>query len=546
MDSFRTTFDPSIDAFAFANRFEWTEEEREAVHDLFAHALDDDALQSAAEPAPLVDRALAAAETEPLPPELTGELMLEAARDLADQFAQSARLEGGGAHGLSGGMVASVLDYRAVNWVVPRGNGPDDEPSRATPTGRVLRDYLWGRTVAALDINAPVLLQFLVALKLPGRDGSAWVRDRTRLHWQHLTSVMPATGDPVPLALVGRDSSPLQHQQVLAFGFDAPRDDTGTLYLYDPNAPDDVSRLDFDLHGDQLTTTRDDALITMPERGLLEGFFVEAYNWRVPPRTLVATLRADPACAVAGAPVHLTCKVVNRGYHTAPEVSVVIEGDGGATEMREGKPQPLDEGMDRTFATTGVFEDPGSHTAVARVALRSQAGSEVRRDLGAERDGAAPQVTIRSNPSLMLEPARDCVSAAVPAGGRVTWCVQPASLAWVPRDVEPAYQWEAAGQRATDAAFVFTVPDTPGERFDVRCTVRAGECWSTGAVTLTPRPAAEAQRVIAACRFLHEIRLEQLVPFLDHDGREPSPGAVLPLVDDLAGAARRLLEALRS
>lgn len=545
MESFHTTFDPSIDGFAFANRFSWTEEEREVVRDVFAGALDDDESYPRSG-APLPDPVLAAGDSRPLPPDVAAALLLDAARDLAGEFAEGARRDGGGAFGLCAGMAAAVLDYRLANWVVPRGTGPDDQPSRETASGRVLRDYLWGRLVSGLALNAPVLLEWLVALRLPGDGGTDWLCDRTREHWRHLTSLMPVSGDPVPLALMGSSTSPLQHQQVLAIGFDDTGHDAGTLYLYDPNIPDDVARVEFDLRGDGITTTRDEPLTSMPGRGLLQGFFADAYNFTRPPVTLAATLRADPTCAVAGAPIHFATRVVNRGYHTSPEFAVAIEGDGGEIELREAAPKALDEGIDRDFDTTGTFEHPGSHSAVATAVLTTSDGTEVRRELAPLRaDAPPPNVAVRSNPPLVIEPEHDCVSTVVPAGGRISCRVKRSSLAWIPDGVEPVYAWEAAGQTGTGPVFVFTVPDAPGEPFDVRCTVTAGECWSSGVQTITPLPAAEADRLIAVCTFLNEVRAEKLLPFFTRWERtQPVPDAVLPLVETLAGAARRFVDAI--
>jgi hypothetical protein len=546
VDSFQTGFDPSIDGFAFANRFSWTQEEREAVRDLFAGSLDD-RVDGAPEdgPGPLPDPVLAAGEEAPLPPVVFDSVLLEAAQDLADEFAGAVLRDGGGAYGLSGGMVVAALDYRAVNWVVPRGNGFDDQPTRDTPSGRQLRDYLWGRLVAAMDLNAPRLLEYLVVSRSGDRGATEWLRDRTREHWQHVTSALSATGDPVPVALVGTSTSPLQHQTVLAIGFDDPGDGTGRLYTYDPNLPDDVAVLDFDLRGPGVTTTRDDALVNMAQRGLLQGFFVEAYNSVRPPPTLAASLGVEPGCAAAGAPLHFSCDVVNRGYHRSPEFLVTILGDAGALELREPGFKTLDESIERTFATAGMFEDPGSHSAIATAVLINTSGTEVRRELAAMARDATPSVTVRSTPPVVIEPAHDCVSTAVAPGRRMVCIVSPGSLAWIPAGVEPSFEWQAAGQTGSGPEFAFTVPDTPGQPFEVRCTVAAAGCTSTGTEVFRPLPPEDAERMIAACAFLGELRVERLLPVLDPArAREPTADALLPLVDTMAAAAERFLGSL--
>ncbi len=537
MESFRTTFDPSIDGFAFANRFSWTEEEREQVRDLLVDVLQgapDDASRWSW-PVPLPDPVLAADERAPLPGVLENELLLEAAQDLADEFAEAVLRDGGGALGLSGGMTVTALDYRTVNWVLPRGNRPDDQPTRESESGRALRNYLWGRLVAGIELNAATLLEYAVALRLPGDGGTEWLRDHTREHWQHVTSAMPVVGDPIPLTLIGNNTSPLCHQNVLVVGFDDAGDDTGSLHVYDPNVPDDLARVDFDLRGRTVTTTRDDPLTTMRDRGLLRGFFVEAYNPTRPPATLAASLRCDPVCAVAGAPVHFECEVVNRGYHTSPEFAVVIQGDGGAVELREPAFKALDENTDRSFDTTGAFTEPGSHSAVANAVLLTTDGGEVHRELAPIEPGSAPHATIRSNPRVVIELAHDCVSRAVPAGRRITCVVRSSSLAWIPPGVQPVYEWEAAGQTGTGETFQLTVPED-GQPFEVHCTVRAGECWSSGSVTFTPLPAGEADRVIALCEFLDELGFDRVL----------TPAAMVPLADSVAGAARRFLSGLET
>ncbi|MBV8951747.1 MAG: hypothetical protein JOZ99_12785 [Actinobacteria bacterium] len=395
MDSFRTSFDPALDGFAFANRFAWTAEERETARDLFAHVLDDDdALPGGLAAGLTIDPLLAGSEPGALPPELQGELLLEAACDLAADFAEAVAVDGGAAYGLCGGMVATALDYRSVNWVVPRGGGPDDGPTRATSSGRVLRDYLWGRTVAALEINAPALLQYVVALRVPGRDGPAWVRDRTREQWNHLTSAMTAVGEPVPVALVGANTSPLEHQQVLATGFDAWSDEAGTMHVYDPNDPGKIGRVEFDLRGGTIETKRDEPLTTMPRRGPLCGFFVGGYNAVRPPRTLVASLRAEREVAEHGPELVLTCEVSNQGYRRSPAFAIAIECDAGATSRREPMPEPLDERAARTLTATVTFDDDADHIAVAEAVLARSDGGEARRAFAAQQPGEEPRISV--------------------------------------------------------------------------------------------------------------------------------------------------------
>lgn len=268
---------------------------------------------------------------------------------------------------------------------------------------------------------------------------------------------------------------------------------------------------------------------------MLRGFFAEVYKPARPPATLVASLRCDPACAVAGAPIHFACEVANRGYHTSPEFAVAIQGDGGTMELREPSFKALDENIDRSFDTIGEFTEPGSHSVVATAVLVTAGGDEVRREFATTRRDAAAHVMIRSNPPVVIELARDCVSSAVPAGRRVMLVLRQSSLAWIPAGVQPVYEWEAAGQTGTGETFELTVPETT-QPFEVRCTVRAGDCWSSGSETFTPLPPGEADRVIALCKFLDEVGLDRVL----------TPAAMVPLADTVAGAARRFLTAVES
>src|SRR5205807_10620789 len=111
---------------------------------------------------------------------------------------------------------------------------------------------------------------------------------------------------------------------------------------------------------------------------------------------------------------------------------------------------------------------------------------------------------------------------------------------------DPSYEWEGPGQTGTGPEFVFNVPDTPGQPFEVRCTVTADPCSSTGSERFTPLSGAAADRMIAACTFLDELGLDRLPSGLDRTSvARPAPDVVLPLVEPMANAARRFLASLQ-
>src|SRR5262249_48193990 len=139
-----------------------------------------------------------------------------------------------------------------------------------------------------------------------------------------------ASGQPVPIGLIGTTLNPMDNHQVLCCGYDDPGDGTGSLILYDNNRPGKESRIDFDLRGNMLTTTVDDTF--EDPRGPLGGFFATAYAPAVPPTTVVLAqgLATSPTgCAQEGHLVDITYTARNVGYHRSPPLSLrVVCSDG--------------------------------------------------------------------------------------------------------------------------------------------------------------------------------------------------------------------------
>ena len=79
-------------------------------------------------------------------------------------------------------------------------------------------------------------------------------------------------GLPAPIGLVYPTLNPFDNHQVLVYGYKDNGDQTGSLYVYDNNAPGVEFVIDLNLQGNALVTTRDDCRVhASPEPGPLQG-----------------------------------------------------------------------------------------------------------------------------------------------------------------------------------------------------------------------------------------------------------------------------------
>lgn len=267
----RTNFKPEINAFAFVNSWTFDEQEPDQVRDIFAKA---------------VNSALVLLGGPFLGGTLAG---LGLGRVLTDWVTRATVIP----YGLCGGMAYAALDYYKTGLPVPRGTGPWDQPTRATQQGAELRTYLWQRLLDSLQDNVATVLVWMAFLHRvpkvwPFRGGTPWLLAESREHWNELKRHVDA-GEPWPIALVGTTQDPTSNHQVLAYGYDDPRDGTGTLYVYDMNSPgfcppDSLGATEqtiaIDLRGEGLVATES---CPNEARGSLQGFFCEVYHPAQPP-----------------------------------------------------------------------------------------------------------------------------------------------------------------------------------------------------------------------------------------------------------------------
>lgn len=258
----RTDFEPTTDGFAFANSWSLDETEESAVRDALSDAITGSVIA--------------------LGPILTGPaLALRVGPKLSKQI-----IDGLPDHyGLCGGMAFAALDYYLSGIPAPRGSGRNDQPTRETPEGTTLRDYLLQRMLDSLTAGgaAARTLTWMCVLHLlpeswPFRGGSPWLLKRTRKEWLVLRAHIDAQ-DPWPIGLIGETRDPFMNHQVLATGYDDHEDGTSTIYVYDMNCPDAEHTIRVDLREKQLQATESCG----GQRGELRGFFCEEYSREPPP-----------------------------------------------------------------------------------------------------------------------------------------------------------------------------------------------------------------------------------------------------------------------
>ena len=252
----RTAFDSQMHGFAFVNRWEFDDDEREQLHETFANYLKWGTIIGAV--------------TFGLPGALLSLFGIRALRDtMASHLAP--------AYGLCGGMCFTTLDFHQAGLSLPRGQNRDDRPA----TGTGLRRYLWKRQLESLVSDGARFMAWLIALNYippawPFRGGPAWLLARSKQEWRKLKASVDA-GDPVPIGLVRDTKNAYDNHQVLAIGYDEADEAHGTIYLYDPNYPDSVSTINIEF-GEQLLDGREDRDPAVR----LRGFFCEAYTFSDP------------------------------------------------------------------------------------------------------------------------------------------------------------------------------------------------------------------------------------------------------------------------
>ncbi len=180
-------------------------------------------------------------------------------------------------YGLCGGMAFTALDYYSLGWKAPDGFSPN-RPTHTIVEGRILRDFIWKRTLDSLWANSFTFLKWMLILHFhPDHK-----RLLSRMNHQELARLKAHIdqGTPWPIGLIGTTWSPLNNHQVLAIGYDedAPGG-TINILVYDSNCPLSISKLVLD--ASEFVSLHESCFNA--DRGLLQGFFCEAYSLSTPP-----------------------------------------------------------------------------------------------------------------------------------------------------------------------------------------------------------------------------------------------------------------------
>jgi hypothetical protein len=241
-----------VHGFAFVNSWQFDEVERQQLHEAFAGYLTRGSILGAVAFGMvgrlLISRGIVA---------LRGKLE----SDLAQGY------------GLCGGMCFAALDFYKAGLPIPRGRDANDQPASGTP----LRTYLWKRQLDSLVSDGARVLAWLITLNyVPQvplfRGGTAWLLDRSKEEWAKLKAFVDR-GEPIPLGLVRDTENVYNNHQVLAIGYDETDEAQGTIYLYDPNCPDEGSSISIKF-GERLLDGLESCDVPWP----LRGFYCEGYK----------------------------------------------------------------------------------------------------------------------------------------------------------------------------------------------------------------------------------------------------------------------------
>lgn len=251
-----TAFDPQRHGFAFENRWEFKEEEWWPLRELFSDYLKWGVL--------FQEAAFGLTRAPFLP------FGIRALRGKMESTSTPV-------YGLCGGMCFTALDFYKAGLPLPRGQHRNDRPA----SGTSLRRYIWKRQLESLVIDGTRFLAWLIVLShvplaWPFRGGPAWLLARSKEEWKKLKASLEA-GEPVPIVLVRATESVFDYHQVLAIGYDEAETVHGTIYLYDPNCPDEVSTIEIEF-GEQLLDGQEGCDPSM----VLRGFFCEVYTFSDP------------------------------------------------------------------------------------------------------------------------------------------------------------------------------------------------------------------------------------------------------------------------
>lgn len=261
----RTGFDPREHGFAFVNRWEFDDDERERLHETFADYLKWSVIVGAA--------------AFGLPGALFAIWGIRTLRKTMESHLAPV-------FGLCGGMCFAALDFYHKHQA-GHPSLREQYPGGRPDTGNELRSYIWKRQLdslvspKSLPGDGARFLAWVIALNhmphsWPFRGGPAWLLAQSKVEWLKLKRSLDR-GEPVPIGLVRDSENVYDDHQVLAIGYDEDAGG-GTIYLYDPNCLDVESTIRITF-GEHALTGVESCGSSLP----LLGFFCENYKPLDPP-----------------------------------------------------------------------------------------------------------------------------------------------------------------------------------------------------------------------------------------------------------------------
>jgi hypothetical protein len=522
MTSKRVDFRPQTDGFAFANDWHYDSTEKQTAHDLIAGGgaaaavILGPIILAVAGPAIV----LAAGAVGPailllgpfaglaIPP-----IAVAIAQAIIDAISNAVVSDD---YGLCGGMAFASLDYYKMQWVVPRGNSPQDQPARTKPDGSyfpegdTLRSYIWSRLVNSLQDNVVTVLTWMAALNTPGGGGPGWLLAKSVAEFTNLKGHIDSN-EPWPIGLIGTTNNPTHNHQVLAYGYEDNGDQTGAIWVYDNNHPGEELRIGVDFRGSQLLATslyegNPDPESAEAKRGPLRGFFCEIYSFHVPPIAvgLVSGLALNPSeCASSNEPVGFGFSVKNVGFHESPTIALQVAGSDGfvggetmAISIPMGQSRELAPGVAATFTSPGakmlvancLVTDPNVFGAVYKVFPPIAAGAD-------------PIATLTVNPKPRIrEVLQNCEVAGV-AGRKAEFTIETSGFS---DPLAVTFQWSVKGAAAAGPAnqhhFSVQMPPGAGASVSLDCVMSNGHgCDALGTMSFQTVDSDLANAVQALC-----------------------------------------------
>jgi hypothetical protein len=544
----RSPYRVTTDGFNFENSWVLDDVEKQRMHQIFSDALP--AVEAVASPViAVIAGPVIAAEAGIAGPFFPIILYYEvkAINDAAVKAIDGAIATG--RYGLCGGMTFASLDYWLQRWVVQQGGGVNDQPTRATPEGAILRDFIWSRLIDSLNANAPTFLSWMAILQIPFLGGAQWLRDRSAEQFQLIKSRIDGIRQPVPIGLIGTTLNPMDNHQVLCSGYEDAGNGTGTLYLYDNNRPGVESRIDFDMRSSNLGTTRDDTF--QSDRGPLRGFFVTSYTPAIPPPAIVLTGSLMVAgCVQQGNAVQATWAISNVGYQKSAAVQLEVVSSLGEVG-RELTPAAIDYQGSRNVAVPISFGLPGARRLAVAASMEIPNDAPVVKLIPPANPSISATANLNVLPTLGLKVILPPPPASVTPGCGVVATAGvrlPFEVATNVGLQPETWQWSvvgASGHNLDGPVAEVDMPLASGSQVTVSVVVTfSGGCSSSGSLTVTTISAELAALATKLCELRRsEYRLPPYLP------TGPDPEVRAHLLEDLEKIgieSRQLQESVRS